>query len=104
MRRAPVCDAASIGSPDDRLGGQWAASPPLALSLSVTEAGSRGKRGWKEREGGRMMQSVELADTADNAASPMDRNTSRLADLSGATTIEHSQAEGDFSRSHGVTV
>ena len=67
MRRAPVCDAASIGS----LGGQWAASP----SLSVTEAGSRGKRGWKEREGGRMMQSVELADTADNAASPMNRNS-----------------------------
>ena len=72
MRRAPVCDTASIGSPADRLGGQWAAS--LSLSL-VTEAGSRGKRGWKEREGGRMMQSVELADTADNAASPMNRNS-----------------------------
>ena len=71
MRRAPVCDAASIGSHADGLGGQWAASP----SLSVTEAGSRGKRGWKEREGGRMMQSVELADTADNAASPMNRNS-----------------------------
>ena len=47
MRRAPVCDAASIGSPDGGLGGQWAASP----SLFVTEDGSRGKRGWKEREG-----------------------------------------------------
>ena len=74
MRRAPVCDAASIGSPDDGLGGQWAASLSLSLSL-VTEAGSRGKRGWKEREGGRMMQSVQLADTADNAASPMNRNS-----------------------------
>ena len=45
MRRAPVCDAASIGS----LGGQWAASLSLSL-LSLRPAAAESEDGRRERE------------------------------------------------------